>query len=137
MILQDSALRELLRGSRTIAVVGAKDTPGQPVDRVGRYLIAAGYNVIPVHPVRKSVWGLSSFANLADIPYKVDIVDVFRAPAHCPGHAREAISLNPLPGLFWMQLGIQSPEAAAILRSHDVPFVENACLMVEHMRIFG
>lgn len=137
MTLHDSAIRELLQGSRTIAVIGAKDTPGQPVDRVGRYLIGAGYNVIPVHPVRKSVWGLGCFANLADIPCKVDIVDVFRAPVYCPGHAEEAVALDPLPGLFWMQLGIKSPEAMEFLHSHNVAVVEDRCLMVEHMRIFG
>lgn len=54
----DTAIRTLLEESRVIAVIGAKDKAGQPVDDVGRYLMAAGYKVIPVHPVRQNVWGL-------------------------------------------------------------------------------
>ncbi len=130
-------VRGILESARSIAIVGAKDTPGQPVDRVGRYLIQAGYSIIPVHPKRKSVWGLSTFVSLAEVPVPVDIVNVFRAPDYCLGHAREALSLSPRPLLFWMQLGIASAGAAALLAEQGVAVVEDACLMVEHARMFG
>ena len=136
-MLNDAELRSLLESSRTIAIVGAKDTPGQPVDRVGRYLIAAGYEVMPVHPARKKVWNLDCFARLADIPVPIDIIDVFRAPQFCPGHAAEAVSLATPPRLFWMQLGIRSEESVAVLEDRKIPVVEDACLMVEHIRLFG
>ena len=129
-------LRRLLTETRVIAVVGAKDAPGQAVDRVGRYLIKAGYDVIPVHPVRKNVWGLTTYASLADIPRPVDLVDVFRAPQYCPDHAREALAMSPRPKAFWMQLGIRSEEAAALLAEQGVIVVEDACLMVDHARVF-
>lgn len=129
-------LRRLLTETRVIAVVGAKDAPGQAVDRVGRYLIKAGYDVIPVHPVRKNVWGLTTYASLADIPRPVDMVDVFRAPQYCPDHAREALAMSPRPKVFWMQLGIRSEEAAALLAEQGVIVVEDACLMVDHARVF-
>ena len=129
-------LRRLLTEVRVIAVVGAKDAPGQAVDRVGRYLIKAGYDVIPVHPVRKNVWGLTTYASLADIPRPVDMVNVFRAPQYCPDHAREALAMSPLPGVFWMQLGIRSQEASTLLAERGVIVVEDACLMVEHARVF-
>ena len=129
-------LRRLLTETRVIAVVGAKDAPGQAVDRVGRYLIKAGYDVIPVHPVRKNVWGLTTYASLADIPRPVDLVDVFRAPQYCPDHAREALAMSPRPKVFWMQLGIRSEEAVALLAEQGVIVVEDACLMVEHARVF-
>jgi len=135
--MNDETLRELLGTVRSIAILGAKDVPGHPVDRVGRYLIRAGYTVIPVHPKRQSVWGLPAFAALADIPVAVDLVDVFRAPEYCAEHAREALRLSPLPKLFWMQRGIESAEAVSLLAGRGVPVVENACLMVEHARIFG
>ena len=131
-----STIKELLKKARTIAVIGANDNPGRPVDRVGRYLIKAGYTVFPVHPVRKSVWSLPCFSDLASIGQTADIINVFRAREHCPHHASEAATLTPHPGLFWMQLGIESPEAAEILVAAGIPFVQNACLMVEHMHFF-
>lgn len=136
-MLLDATLRALLRAARSIAVIGAKDKPGQPVDMVGRYLIEAGYDVWPVHPVRRTVWGLPACPSLADVPVAVDIVNLFRAPEHCPGHAAEALALPRLPRLFWMQSGIVSPEAGRMLFERGVPVVENMCLMVEHRRLLG
>ena len=134
--MNTESLRRLLTQVRVIAVVGAKDAPGQAVDRVGRYLIKAGYDVIPVHPVRKNVWGLTTYPTLADIPRPVDMVNVFRAPQYCPDHAREALAMSPRPKVFWMQLGIRSEEAAALLAEQGVIVVEDACLMVDHARVF-
>ena len=135
--MNDLEVKELLSKARTIAVLGAKDKPGQAVDSVGRYLIRAGYEVIPVHPARKNVWGLTTYPTLADIPVPVDVVDVFRAPEYCADHARETLALSPLPSLFWMQLGIRNAEAAELLREKNVAVVDDACLMVVHARLFG
>jgi predicted CoA-binding protein len=90
-----------------------------------------------VHPKRKSVWGLPAFAGLAEVSVPVDLVDVFRAPEYCAEHAREALKLSPPPRLFWMQLGITNAEAVSLLAEQGIPVVEDACLMVEHARIFG
>ncbi|WP_303236936.1 CoA-binding protein [uncultured Bilophila sp.] len=133
--LSDDRMRTLLSEARTIAVIGAKDKPGQPVDRVGRYLIQAGYQVIPVHPTRKNVWGLETYTTLAEVPCPIDIVNVFRAPQYCPDHARETLALSPLPKLFWMQLGIVSPEASALVGKAGIAVVEDLCIMVEHNRL--
>lgn len=129
------ALRALLERCRTVAVIGAKDKPGQPVDAVGRYLMHAGYTLFPVHPRRRNVWGLETYPALADIPVPVDLVNVFRAPELCAAHAEEALALAPKPLLFWMQLGIASAEAARVLADQGVFVVEDACLMVEHKRL--
>lgn len=134
--VDDEELRFMLAKARTIAIVGARDNPGRPVDRVGRYLIESGYIVLPVHPVRKTVWGLTCYPDLTQIDHPVDIVNVFRAPEHCPEHAREALRLVPLPTLFWMQSGIENKDAAALLTARGVKVVQNACLMVEHRRFF-
>lgn len=133
-MLPDTVVREIFHGIKTIAVVGAKDVPGQAVDRVGRYLIQAGYTVIPVHPKRREVWGLPAFPSLGEIGVPVDLVDVFRAPEYCAGHAREALAMNPRPAAFWMQLGIRSPEAREILENSGIRVIEDACIMVEHAR---
>jgi uncharacterized protein len=137
MMGSGNELSTLLAKVKTIAVVGAKDKPGQPVDRVGRYLIEAGFTVVPVHPKRTAVWGLPTFPSLQEIPHPVDLVDLFRAPEHCPEHARECLLLATLPTLFWMQAGISSPEALRILADHPIHVVENSCLMVEHQRLLS
>jgi uncharacterized protein len=133
----DEELRRMLHEARTIAVVGAKDAPGTDVDRVGRYLIRAGYNVIPVHPVRKTVWERAACPTLADAPQSIDIVNVFRAPAHCPDHAGECLALATMPKVFWMQLGISHPDVEDILAELDTNVVQNRCIMVEHARLIG
>ncbi len=133
--MNDAALRDLLAGVKNIAVIGAKDKPG-PVDRVGRWLIGAGYTVFPVHPVRKDVWGLPTYATLTDVPGPVDLVDVFRVPEHCPAHAQEAAALPARPRIFWLQLGIVSPEARKIAETAGMQVVEDACLMVDLQRLF-
>ncbi len=134
MVPTDETLRSLLLSSRTIAILGAKDVPGQPVDRVGRYLIEKGYDVVPVHPKRKTVWGLRAVESIGLCPH-VDIVLVFRAPQHCPGHARELLAMKDRPTCFWMQEGISSPEARALLVDNGVFVVQSRCIMVEHERL--
>lgn len=137
MLYSDTELAALLRQVKTIAVVGAKDKPGQPVDKVGRYLIQAGFTVIPVHPKRAKVWGLPAYASLADVPVPVDLVDLFRAADACPAHAEETLRLASRPRCFWMQSGIVSPEARALLSGSGVFVVEDRCLMVDHARLLA
>ena len=133
----DIWLRALLRNAKDIAILGAKDKPGQPVDGVGRYLLGQGYKIWPVHPARATVWGLAAYPDLATLPKPVDIIDVFRAPQYCPEHAHQVLALPWRPKVFWMQSGIVSPEARELLEAAGVAVVENACLMVEHARLLG
>jgi predicted CoA-binding protein len=131
----DDTMRALLHSAKTIAIVGAKDTQGHPVDEVGRYLIQAGYTVWPVHPARRSAWGLTAFPSLADLPGTADIINLFRAASACPAHAREVPALPWRPSAFWMQTGIRSPEAGQMLAAHGIRVVEDRCIMVEHRRL--
>ena len=134
-MLDDRLMRAVLGESRSIAIIGAKDKPGQAVDKVGRYLLEQGYRVVPVHPVRKTVWGLPAFATIAELPEPVDIINLFRAPEYCPGHAQEVLALGWKPKVFWMQLGIRSPEARQALAETGITVVEDSCIMVEHARL--
>ena len=136
MLYSDKELAALLKQVKTIAIIGAKDKPGQPVDKVGRYLIDAGFTVLPVHPKRASVWGLAAYPSLADVPQGIDLVNLFRAPEFCPGPAQETLRLSSQPRSFWMQSGIVSSEARAILQNAGTFVVEDRCLMVEHARLF-
>jgi len=133
--LDDPTLTHLLQAARSIAIIGAKDTPTQAVNMVGTYLIEQGYTLIPVHPVRKIVWGIPAFASIADITFPVDLVLVFRAPEYCLGHAREFLTMPYLPKTFWMQKGIQSPEATTILEEKNIIVVQDLCIKIEHERL--
>lgn len=137
MFPEIETLRSMLRSVRKIAVVGAKDEPGQTVDRVGRYLINAGYEIFPVHPARENVWGLPTYKSIGDLPGPIDMINLFRMADFCPGHAREALALAERPRIFWMQLGIRSSEAAGMLKKEGVIVIEDACLMMEHRRAFA
>jgi len=136
MLYNDKELAALLQEVKTIAVVGAVDKPGRPVDGVGREMIDMGFDIIPVHPARKDVWGLETFKSVVDIPTPVDIVDLFRNAQFCPEHAREVLNMKPLPKVFWMQSGIVSEEARDILSDSGITVIEDRCLKVELQR-FG
>ena len=136
-MLMDQTLAELLRQANNIAIIGAKDKVGAPVDRVGRYLTEQGYRLLPIHPVRKSAWGIACAKSLEYLSISPDIVCVFRAAEHCPEHARETLRLEKQPLLFWMQEGIHSPEAGKILFGSKIRVIENMCLMTEHKRLLG
>ena len=97
---------EILRESRSIAVVGASPDPTRPSHGVIAYLLQAGYTVVPVNPQAGEVLGLRCLASLAELETPVDLVDVFRRPEHCGEVAREAAAAGA--GALWLQLGVVS-----------------------------
>jgi uncharacterized protein len=122
---------DLLRNARTIALVGASPNPDRPSHGVMRYLLGAGYNVVPVRPRDcDEVLGIPCVSSLAEIDEPIDLVDVFRRAEHAPEHAREAIAVGAKG--FWLQLGLVSPEARTICENAGVPYIEDACTAVVH-----
>lgn len=133
-------LRALLVRARNIAIIGAKDKPGSPVDHVGRYLLNAGFNIQPVHPVRRQAWGIPTVHSITELPqigFEPDIICLFRAPQYCEAHARETLMLPRLPMIFWMQEGIRSPEAGRLMAEAGVKVVEDRCLQTVHAALFN
>ena len=133
----DAALRELLRAARSIAVLGIKDRETEDAFRVPFYLQAQGYRILPVNPGLERVLGERAYPALTELPEPVDLVNVFRAPAHLPGHIDEILALRPLPRAVWMQLGISHEESAGRLRGAGIAVVEDRCIMVEHRRLLA
>jgi predicted CoA-binding protein len=123
---------QILRGAKTIAVVGLSSNPMRASHGVAEYLKAAGYRIIPVNPNETEVLGEKAYARLEDIPEPVDIVDVFRRAEEVQGVADGAIAIGAK--VLWMQLGIENAEAAEKARGAGLMVVENACLLVEHKR---
>lgn len=128
----DNEIHEILLNTRIIAIVGAKDRLGSPVDHVGRYLIEHGYEVLPVHPVRHSAWGIPCAPSLAKLNKIPDLVCLFRVPDACIEHAHEILALDWRPKVFWMQKGIYSDVASKLMTDAGIKVVENLCMEVEH-----
>ena len=130
----DDLLRELLTSAKTIAVVGASPNPARPVYGVMRYLIDAGYRVIPVNPGQagKAILGQRVYARLADIPEAVDLVDIFRRREALAGVVDEALALDPKPKAIWMQLDLRDDVAAAKAEASGLTVVMDRCIKVEH-----
>jgi uncharacterized protein len=98
-----------------------------------RYLLARGYEVIPVNPSCDEVLGVPAVASLAEIEGSIDLVDVFRREEHAPAHAREAVAAGAKA--FWLQLGLHSDEARKICEEAGLDYVENECTAIVHRRI--
>ena len=126
------AVAEILRGAKTIAVVGLSSNPMRASNEVASYLKAMGYRIIPVNPNETEALGEKAYARLEDVPETVDIVDVFRRSEVLPGIADSAVKIGAK--VLWMQLGIENSEAAEMGRKAGLVVVENACLLVEHKR---
>ena len=133
MITDDTQLRNILTDYKNIAIVGLSPDPFRPSNSVAIYLLDHGYNVIPVNPGVDEVLGLKSYGSLEEIPGEIDIVDVFRRSEHVPDIAHEAAEINAK--VLWTQLGVISPEGAAIAETADLKVVMDRCTAIEHRRL--
>src|ERR1700726_4943226 len=127
----DSIL-EILKTSKTIAVVGLSSRRMRPSYGVAEYMQSAGYKIIPVNPNETEVLGEKSYARLEDGPEKVEIVNVFRRAEDVPPVVEGAIQIGAK--VVWMQLGIENASAAERARAAGLIVVEDACVLVEHRR---
>lgn len=133
----DAELIELLKETDTIAVVGVKTGEHDDAYRVPRYLQQAGYRILPVNPKLEQALGEPCVAGLREIEAPIDVVELFRASEHVPGHVDEILALEPRPRAVWMQLGIHHGPSAKRLRDAGIAVVQDRCLMVEHRRLLG
>lgn len=123
-------VREVLKAARVVAVVGLSDKPDRDSHRVAAYLQAAGYRVIPVNPAVKEVLGERSYASVAEVPEKIDVVDVFRKAEAVPGIVEEAIAAGAK--VVWLQDGVVHNEAADRARAAGLTVVQGRCMMRDH-----
>ena len=125
-----SAIDRMLTAKR-IAIVGMSDDPMRPSNGIGGYLMSHGFEIIPVNPNHEKVLGLKCYASLADIPGGVDLVNVFRRPLACADVTRDAIAIGAKG--VWLQSGIRNEEAKRLAEEAHIDFVQDRCIMVEHM----
>lgn len=138
LIEDDAGLRELLRGTRRIAVLGIKtdEHAGQPAHYVAAAVQKLGYEVIPVpvyYPEVTTILGQPVYRRVADVPPPVDMVNVFRRPADVPQHVEDILAAKPKS--VWLQSGIRHAEVAERLARAGIKVVQDRCLMVEGRRL--
>ena len=124
----DDQIRQLLRESRTSAVVGCSPDPQRSSHQIARFLIEHGYDVVPVHPRAGTILDRRAYARLEDIPKPVDIVDVFRRPDATPPIAQSAVAIGARA--LWLQQGIVNEEAWRIATEGGLLCVMDRCIAV-------
>ncbi|MDS0256968.1 CoA-binding protein [Thermoplasmatales archaeon AK] len=134
-VYDEEKIPEILKNSKTIAVVGISDKPDRDSFRVANYLVSAGYNVIPVNPMLKSWQGRIAYPNLLEIPrtITVDVVDIFRRSEAVRPVVEEAVRIAPR--VIWMQEGVVNIEAADLAKRNNMLVVMDRCMMKEHHRL--
>jgi len=130
-----NTLRRILRECRVIAVVGLSADWFRPSYFAAKYMLEHGYRVIPVNPKYREILGQACYASLADIPEKVDMVDVFRKSQDVMPVAEAAIAVGAR--VLWQQLGVKNEAAAERARAAGLETVMDRCVKIEHGRLFG
>jgi uncharacterized protein len=124
---------DILKNSKTIAVVGMSKNPEKDAYTVPEYLMKNGYKIIPVNPTAEEILGQKSFKKLSDVPGEIDIVDVFRPSEDIPNYVEDV--LKKKPKVFWEQLGIHNPEAEEKIAAAGIKVVSDHCIRIELRRM--
>jgi len=135
MMNTSTTLQRILQNCHTIAVVGLSADASRPSFGVARYLQAAGYRIVPVNPryAGSTILGEPCYATLADIPFAVDMVDVFRNTEDVLPIAEQAIAIGAT--CLWQQLGISNLQADALVRAAGLDSVYNRCTKIDHAQL--
>ena len=133
MLSNFTEIKEILRTSKTIAVVGLSPKANRPSNEVARYLKDAGFTIIPVNPGQDEILGEKCYASLNEIPQQVDIVDIFRRPEEVGPVVEQAVNIGAK--VVWMQEGIVNKEAAAFAREAGLTVIMDRCLKVDHAEL--
>ncbi len=127
--------RQILKNTETIAIVGLSPKEARPSNMVARYLIEAGYRILPVNPGHTRLLGLHCYPRLTEIPEKVDMVNIFRRSEEVYPIAEDSVRIGAK--FVWMQQGIIHREAAVFAEKHGLEVIMDRCIKVEHMRVVG
>ncbi len=135
----DARIREILKETHSIALVGASANPARPSYIVFKYLSERGYAVTPVNPglAGQTLLGRPVVGRLADLPGPVDMVEIFRNSAAAGPLVDEALALPTPPKVIWMQLGVRDDAAAARAEAAGVAVIMNRCPKIEYGRLSG
>ena len=132
-------LRGILQSVKTIALVGASQNPARPSWIVTKYLLERDYKVIPINPglAGGEFLGQKVYGSLSDVPEPIDMVEIFRNSEAAGPITAEALALDPLPKVIWMQLSVRNNEAAALAEAKGIKVVMDRCPKIEFGRFSG
>jgi predicted CoA-binding protein len=125
----------ILERYKQIAMVGLSANPFRPSHFAAIYLLAEGYDVIPINPREKHILGKTCYPTLRDVPRTIEVVDIFRDRSAVPAIVEEAIEVGA--NVIWMQLGVIHEAAAERARQAGLEVVMDRCMKIEHARFFG
>ena len=134
-----SLIRDVLKSTKTIAVVGASANSSRPSYGVMQFLLNKGYHVIPVNPghAGQEIHGQKVVARLSDIEEPIDMVDVFRAADQLPVVIDEILALDRLPKVIWGQLTVRNDAAAEKAEDKGITVIMDRCPAIEYPRLFA
>lgn len=123
-------IKAILKNYRVVAVVGLSPKPERASHQVAQYLKEHGYRIVPVNPGQKEILGEKCYRNLAEIPFPIDVVDIFRNLEAIPAIVEEAIGIGAKA--IWMQLGLAEPASAQKAREAGLQVVMDRCMKIDH-----
>ena len=129
-------IKEIFDTVNTIAVLGLSPDESKASHRVAKYLKEVGYKIVPVYPKEDEILGEKVYRSLKEIPFEVDMVDIFRKPAAFDAIADACIERGDVK-VFWGQQGLVNNEAAEKAKNAGMKVVQNQCSMVEHRALFN
>lgn len=124
-------IQEIFNITKTIAVLGLSPDESKPSHRVAKYLQEQGFRIVPVYPKEETILGERVYRSLLEIPFEIDMVDIFRKPKELDNVANDCITRGDIK-IFWAQKEIVNNEAAKKAKANGMRVVQNMCTMVEH-----
>jgi predicted CoA-binding protein len=131
--MSNDTIAQILRTSKTIAVVGLSSKPERASYQVAAYLQRHGYRIIPVNPRETQVLGEQAYATLRDVPVAIDIVDVFRESSAVPEIVADTIAIGAT--VLWLQLDIHHAEAEAQAQAAGITVISDVCIKIAHAEL--
>lgn len=128
-----AAIKALLQRVRSIAVVGLSPQPNRPSHNVARHLQQFGFRIVPVRPMAAEVLGEKAYACLTELPFQVDLVNVFRAAEHVPRIVEECIQIGCQA--IWIQQGIVNQAAAQRAQQAGLDVVMDRCIYLDYLQL--
>ena len=127
-------IKDILINTKNIAVVGISSKEDRPSNIVASYLQSKGFRIIPVRPLGSDILGEKVYPSLLDVPFNIDMVDIFRKPDAVIGIVKEAIEKKVK--VVWMQEGVINNEAAEMARNAGIKVVMDRCTKKDHQSLF-
>ncbi|NOG98715.1 MAG: CoA-binding protein [Ignavibacteriae bacterium] len=126
----DEEICEILKTAKTIAVVGLSSNKDRTSRQVAEFLVSKNYKVVGVNPAAPIIDGIPVYKSLSEIPFKIDIVDVFRRSEFIPDLIPEIQKVKPK--VLWLQLGIRNDKAVSQLNDKNIIVIQDACVAIQH-----